>query len=200
VIQNALTAQTIAFGPLSNQVYGTAPFMAAATASSGLAVSFASTTPSVCSVSSATVTLLAVGSCTVEATQAGSALYSAAPPVDQSFQVTQAGQTITFGMLSNQVYGTPPFMVAATASSGLAVSLASATSAVCSVSGDTVTRWPGTIHATQPGNAAYAAAPPVNRSFQVTKASQTITFGAPSSQVYGTPPFTVNATAARDCW
>jgi hypothetical protein len=45
VTQDGLTAQTIAFGPLSNQPFGSAPFPVGATASSGLALSFASHTP-----------------------------------------------------------------------------------------------------------------------------------------------------------
>jgi Fe-S cluster biogenesis protein NfuA len=88
VTQNGLSAQTITFGALSNQAVNAAPFAVAATASSGLAVSFASTTPAACTVSGATVTLVAVGTCTVQATQAGNAYYTAAPPVNQSFQVT----------------------------------------------------------------------------------------------------------------
>src|SRR5208283_2365901 len=89
-------SQTITFGTLSNQVLGTAPFTVSATASSGLAVSFASTTPAVCTVSGATVTLVAVGTCTIQATQAGDANYVAATPVNQSFQVMLESQAITF--------------------------------------------------------------------------------------------------------
>jgi hypothetical protein len=55
-----------------------------------------------------------------------------------------------------------------------------------------------TIEATQPGNASYAAATPVLESFEVTKGSQTINFGALSNQTLGTPPFTVSATASSD--
>ncbi len=85
-----LAAQTIAFGALPNQALGAAPFTVSATASSGLAVSFASTTASVCALSGATVTLIAAGTCTIEATQGGESNYAAATPVDQSFQVTPA--------------------------------------------------------------------------------------------------------------
>jgi sugar lactone lactonase YvrE len=81
-------SQTIAFGTLSNQVLGTAPFMLSATASSGLAVSFGSTTPAVCTVSGATATLVIAGTCTIQATQAGNANYAAAAPVNQGFQVS----------------------------------------------------------------------------------------------------------------
>jgi hypothetical protein len=192
-------SQTITFGALSNLALGTSPFLISATASSSLAVSFASTTFSVCTVSSSTVTLVSLGTCTIQATQAGNGTYAAATPVNQSFQVTSEGQTISFGALSNEVLGTAPFTLSATASSGLSVSFASTTSAVCTVAGDTVTLAAAgtcTIQATQAGNATYAAATPVNQSFQVTQQSQTITFGALSNQALGTAPFTLSATAS----
>jgi predicted transcriptional regulator YdeE len=201
VTQNgvATQSQTITFGTLSNQVFGTAPFTVSATASSGLAVGFASTTASFCTVSGATVTLVSVGTCTIQATQAGNSTYSAATAVNQSFQVTQGSQTITFAALSNQGFSSTPIALGATASSGLAVSFASTTAAVCTVSGSSVTLvalGTCTIQATQAGNANWAAATPVSRSFQVTRGSQTITFAALSNQALGTAPFTVSATAS----
>ncbi len=81
-------SQTITFAPLSNQPYGTAPFTVSATASSGLPVSFASTTSTVCTVAGSTVVLLEGGTCTIKATQAGNADYDAAAAVSRSFQVT----------------------------------------------------------------------------------------------------------------
>jgi hypothetical protein len=51
-----IASQTITFGALTNQINGVAPLTVSATASSGLPVSFASLTPSVCTVSAATVT------------------------------------------------------------------------------------------------------------------------------------------------
>jgi sugar lactone lactonase YvrE len=171
---SAQTSQTITFGPLSNEVYGTAPFMVSATASSGLTVSFSSLTTLVCTVSGptgSTVTLVNLGTCTIQATQAGNTDYAAAPSVNQSFQVIQAGQTITFGALSNEPLGAAPFAVNASASSNLPVSFASLTTSVCTVSGAIVTLATTgvcTIQATQAGNADYAAAAPVNQSFEVT--------------------------------
>jgi hypothetical protein len=82
--------QTITFGALSNQVLGTAPFALSATASSGMAVSFASNTTAVCTVSGVTVTLIAVGTCSITATQSGNANYAPATPVTRSFTVTNA--------------------------------------------------------------------------------------------------------------
>jgi hypothetical protein len=190
-------SQTITFGAPTNQTYGAAPITVSATASSGLTVVFHALTQHVCTVSGTTVTLVAVGTCSIETTQPGNVDYAAATPVSQSFQITKAGQTITFGALSNQPYGTA-ITVSATASSGLTAVFYSLTPRVCTVSGITVTPVaPGTctIQATQPGNVDYAAATPVSQSFQITKESQTITFGALSNQPYGTA-VAVGATAS----
>ena len=193
------TAQTITFGTLSNKTLGSAPFTVSASASSGLPVSFASETSSICTVSVSTVTLVAVGTCTIQATQAGNTTYGAATPVSQSFQVTQATQTITFGALANRVFGTAQFTVSATASSGLPVSFASTTLTVCTVAGNTVTlvaEGACTIQAKQAGNANYSAATAVNQSFQVTQATQTITFGVLTNRTFGTASFAVSATTS----
>ncbi len=90
LIGTAQLSQTITFGALSNQLLGSAPFTVSATASSGLTVSFASTTSPVCTVSSATVTLVSTGTCSITASQAGNTAYAAAPSVTQSFTVSQA--------------------------------------------------------------------------------------------------------------
>ena len=80
--------QTITFGALSNITLGAASFTIGAIASSGLPVTFASYTPSVCTVSGSTVTVVAVGTCSITASQAGNASYAAATPVTQSFTVS----------------------------------------------------------------------------------------------------------------
>ncbi|MFN8442825.1 MAG: choice-of-anchor Q domain-containing protein [Caldilineaceae bacterium] len=79
--------QTITFVKPANKTMGDAPFTLSATASSGLAVSFASQTLAVCTISGSTVTLVAAGTCTIRATQAGNGSFNAAPPVTQSFTV-----------------------------------------------------------------------------------------------------------------
>jgi hypothetical protein len=87
-------SQTIAFNTIPSQVVG-APVALGASASSGLPVSFASLTPSVCTVSGATATMAGAGTCTIQASQPGNATYAAAPPVSQSFTVsTSASFTI----------------------------------------------------------------------------------------------------------
>jgi uncharacterized repeat protein (TIGR01451 family) len=80
--------QTINVGALANQIFGATPIaLPPATASSGLPVSFASTTPAVCAVAGSTVTIIAAGSCTIQASQAGSSNYSAAPNLLQTFSI-----------------------------------------------------------------------------------------------------------------
>ncbi len=161
-------SQTIIFGAIAVQSAGTS-IPLTATASSGLPVSFASTTPAVCSVSGATATLLISGNCTIEASQAGNVSYTAAPPVMQSFTVNGEAQTIAFGAIAAQTAGAS-IALTATATSGLAVSFASPPSVVCAVSGTTATLNAAgtcTIEASQAGNATYAAAQTVTQNFTV---------------------------------
>jgi hypothetical protein len=104
-------SQTISFPALSNVYFGSAPVPLAATASSGLAVSYSSLTPSVCTVSGTNATLLGNGTCTIQAAQAGNANYSAATSVSQSFTVSPAftitpnpgNQTVTRGVFAGFV-------------------------------------------------------------------------------------------------
>jgi len=84
---NVLAPQSIAFPSLPIQGLGGLPFTVSATASSGLAVSFSSQSPAVCSVSGNLVTLLSLGSCSIAADQAGGPLFAAAAEVVQSFTV-----------------------------------------------------------------------------------------------------------------
>lgn len=85
--------QTISFaGPGSVQLTTTATL--AATASSGLPVTFASTTPTVCTTggtNGATLTTVILGTCSITATQAGNANFAAATPVSVSFQIIPLG-------------------------------------------------------------------------------------------------------------
>ena len=55
-----------------------------------LAVSFASTTTSVCTVAGTAVTLVSTGSCSITASQPGNGTYAVAVPVTQTFTVAPA--------------------------------------------------------------------------------------------------------------
>jgi hypothetical protein len=109
-------AQTITFGPLPNQPFGTAAFNVSVTASSGLPVTFVSTTPTVCTVSGSTVNPVSAGTCTLQATQSGNTTFAAATPVSASFTVTMLAPTISF-TVSNQSYGAAAFSVSASSNS-----------------------------------------------------------------------------------
>jgi uncharacterized protein (TIGR03437 family) len=193
-------SQYITFGSLMNKTFGAAaPFTVSATASSGLAVVFTSTTTPVCTVSGTSVTLAGAGTCTIQAAQPGNASYGAATPVDESFMVAQGTQTITFAAISTKSFVPTPITLTATASSGLTVSYASTTAPVCTVSGMSVTLvslGTCTIQASQPGNANYAAALSVTQSFMVTQGSQTITFAAIATTPFAPGPMALNATAS----
>ena len=203
-VVTVLSAQTINFAP-SVTTYTYAPartFSLSATATSGLTVSFASTTSGVCSVSGTTATLVSVGTCTIQATQAGNSSYGAATPVSVNFTISQSSQTITYAP-SVTAYSYSPtgsFSLSATSTSGLAVSFASTTSGVCTVSGTTanlVAAGTCTIQATQAGNGNYLAATAVSVSYTINLASQTIGY-APSVTAYTYSPtgsFSLSATS-----
>ncbi len=202
-----VAGQTISFtsSPPGGAGTGGPTYSVTAAASSGLAVTFSSGSPSVCNVSGSTVSFLSPGTCTVLANQAGNGSYSAAPQVSQSFAVAPGPQTITFTSAppSGAYVGGPTYTVAATASSGLAVTFSSDSPSVCSVTGSTVS-FAGTgtciVRANQSGNASYQPAPQVQQSFTVVPppSAQTITFtsSAPSNAVYLGPSYNVSATAS----
>ncbi len=201
----ARTNQAITFAAMPNRTMLQSPVTASATATSGLAVSFTTTTPAVCTSSGTngqTITLVGAGTCTVRADQAGNAAYNPAPSASRSFTVSRVSQTITFGAVSAKTLLQTPFSVSATASSGLPVTFASTTPAVCATSGvngsmiDLLSLGSCTIVASQPGNATYNAATDRPRTFTVDLASQTVTFPTISTKTMVQSPVTVTATAS----
>jgi len=192
--------QTITFGAITSKVVGDANFTLAATASSGLAVTYTSSDPTVATVTSAgVVTIVGAGSTIITASQSGNTNYNAATAVTQTLVVGKANQTITFGAITSKVVGDPNFTLAATASSGLAVTYSSSNPAVATVTSAGVVTIVGAgstiITASQAGNANYNAATAVTQTLVVGKANQTITFGAITSKVIGDASFTLTATA-----
>ena len=210
----SLSAQTIDFTstPPAAPTIGGPAYAVAATASSGLPVSFFASAASagVCSVFGTTVSLLGAGTCTILADQAGSAGYHAAPQAQQSFVIARASQAISFASMPPvpAAVGGPDYAISASASSGLPVAFAAApaSAGICTVSGSTVSpTGAGTciVVATQGGNTVYDAADPVQQSFTVgpgapTLSPQTISFTstAPGAAVVGGPAYTVGAAAS----
>jgi hypothetical protein len=202
-----LTPQTITFATPATQTVGT-PLTLSATASSGLAVGYDSTTTPVCTVSGSVATFVAAGTCSITASQPGNSTYAAATPVSVSFSVEAApllSQTITFATPASQTVGTP-LTLSASASSGLAVSYESTTTSVCTVASSTATFVAAgtcSITASQPGNSTYAAATPVSVSFSVVVAAPVLSDFAPryvtSDPSNGTQfiPFTVQCAGCE---
>jgi hypothetical protein len=210
----SLSVQTITFTstpPAGAEAGGTA-YVVSATATSGLAVAFSidAASAGTCTISGATVSFVGAGTCTIDANQSGNGSYQAAPQAQQSFAVGVATQTIGFTSTppSPAGVGDPDYVVAATATSGLAVVFsADPTSAgVCAVSGSSVSLVGAgtcTVNADQPGDATHQAAPQVQQSFTVgagppAPSVQSISFTstAPSGALVGGPTYTVTATAS----
>ncbi|NCU11270.1 MAG: autotransporter domain-containing protein, partial [Sphingomonadaceae bacterium] len=195
----AVTAgvNTITFPALPDTPFTSAPPVLSATASSGLAVSYASNSAAICTASGNTISFVAAGTCSITASQAGNANYAAATPVTNTFAVTPGVNTITFAPLANRALGSGAFTLSATASSGLAVTYSTSTGSICSVSGNTVSLLDigtCTILADQGGNANFAPAPQVSQSFEVTRSVTTVTLTSSTSVVFFGMPVTLTAT------
>jgi hypothetical protein len=80
--------QNIGFGLLSPITFTTTPVDLSATSTSGLAVTFTSATQSVCTVSDSAVSVSAIGICSITANQVGNSIFSPAPSVTETFNVT----------------------------------------------------------------------------------------------------------------
>jgi uncharacterized delta-60 repeat protein len=188
-------AQAITFEAVADKVFGDSDFVVNASASSGLSPNFAASGK--CTANGSTVHLTGAGSCTITASQSGDSSYDAAPVVARILTINRAGQTISFDSLANQTFGDADFAISATTNSSLAVSFAAA--GQCTVSGSLVHligAGPCTITASQLGDANYNAATEVQRSFQIAKAGQTITFDAIAGKTFGDPDFPVNASSS----
>jgi sugar lactone lactonase YvrE len=177
-----LVNQTINFNkPVSQSIGATTQL--SATASSGLAVNFISTTPSICTVSGSTLSLISVGTCTITASQVGNSIYASATDVSQSFAVNLLSQYITFNQPLAQIPGAI-FDLSASASSGLPISFSTNSPTICSVSGNTLSAISAgvcSIAASQSGYGNYAEAQSVSQSFSINFIAQTITFDQPAA-------------------
>ena len=97
-------SQTISFGAIAGQTYGTTITLSA-TATSGLPVNYKVMPGSVpANISGNVLTVTGVGLVDIEAYQAGNATYAAATPVDESFTAAPALLTITANN-ATKVYG-----------------------------------------------------------------------------------------------
>jgi len=110
-------------------------------------------------------------------------------------QPTKSAQTILFLPIADKTYGTAPFALTASASSGLDVQYRVVSGPANLASNVLTLTGAGTvvIEATQTGNETYAAAPAIRQSFTVSKATQQITFSPLEDKILTEDPFTLNA-------
>ena len=143
---------------------------------SGNPVSFSSSNSSVAMVINDAIRAVGVGTARITASQEGIALYAPAIPVTQDVTVVSGTQTITFASIRAQPFGTPPFRVTASASSGLPVTLTVIDGPGIFAEDQLVLTGIGTvtITASQTGNANYQAAAAVTRTVEVTPAAPII--------------------------
>jgi hypothetical protein len=214
VVEEDVTAQkanqviTVTKPAPVSAVYG-ASFGVAATASSGLPVAIAaggSGTVSSGGSASATVQMTSgTGPAAVTFSQSGNANYNAATVVEEDVTAQKASQviTVTQAAPASAVYGTS-FGVAATASSGLPVTINASGAGIVSSGGSgsaTVQMTSGTgtavVTFAQAGNANYNAATVVVENVAAQKASQTlsVTQAPPAFAIEGAK-FIVAASAS----
>ncbi len=190
----AQAEQTITFDALDGKTYGDDDFTVSATADSGLDVTFNATGN--CSIDENSVHIEGAGSCTVTASQSGDGNFSSALDVEQVFDIAKAEQVITFDIDSHS-FGDADFAISADSSSGLVVNLA-VTSGECELTDGTLhitAAGDCTVAATQDGDDNFLPAEEVDRTFDISKAEQTITFDSLDGKTYGDDDFTVSATA-----
>lgn len=144
VLNVARGANTITFGAQASQLYvknGSFQISPLASASSGLAVSYGSTTPAVCTVSGTLVTILAAGNCMISAAQAGDANWSAATATSQTVQIVATqpdaptGVSATPGDSAATVQWTPPANMGGAAIASYKVTAVQDSGKTCSTSG-----------------------------------------------------------------
>ncbi len=199
--------QTITFTNPGAQNFGTAPTLSG-TASSGLPVSFTSTTEAVCTITAGgALTFVTPGTCTINANQAGNAEYNPAPQVQHSFSVNASVPDMP--TMGTAVAGNGQASVSFTApavNGGAAIIQYTATSNPGGFTGTRAdaegpitvsglangTEYTFTVTATN--SAGNSAASTVSNAV-TPMGEQTITFANPGPQNFGTTP-TLSATAS----
>ena len=193
-------SQTIVFDRPADTIYGAAPFAVSAEATSSLQVSFATLTPTVCSLSGGSINVLAAGTCTITAAQEGDSNYTAAALVQQSFTVNRAALTIRANDRTKSYGESVVFAGSEFSAGGLFGTDAVTSLTLTSTGASALATVAGSPYAITAGAASgiglsnydisYAAG-----TLTVTRAFQTITFNKPDDTSYSMAPFEVSAAA-----
>ncbi|NSM25556.1 tandem-95 repeat protein [Shewanella sp. ZOR0012] len=196
--------QTITFANPGAQNFGTSPNLSA-NSTSGLAVSFSSSTTGVCTVSGSTLTFVTAGTCTINAEQAGNSSYLAAATVSRTFTVNAVVPsaptigTATASDMQANVSFIAPVNTGGTSLTGYTVSVSppdvapvDGASSPILVTG--LTNGQAYTFTVTANNSAGTGAASAASNSVTPAASQSITFTNPGSQNFGTSP-TLTATS-----
>lgn len=115
---------------------------------------------------------------------------------DLTFTTPKLAQVIDFPSVPNKTFGDSAFALSATGGGGSASVVFSVISGPATLNGDVLTLTGAgvvTVRASQAGDASFAAAPYVERTFSVAKAGQIIGFGPLSGRTFGDPAFSLSA-------
>lgn len=189
------------------QVFGGSVQLSSTGGSGTGAISFNSTSSSVCTESTeGNFEFVGVGNCVVTVEKAADTNYNAATG-SLTIAVAKADHTLSFtsavpaNPVTNGTYTVSG--VSSTGDAALAPNfrIASGSASICSISGTTVTfilDGPCDIEAYREGTSNYNAAPEVTQRVVVGQANQTITFAALPDRTFGDPAFTVSATSSAN--
>ncbi|UYZ63732.1 malectin domain-containing carbohydrate-binding protein [Hymenobacter weizhouensis] len=185
--------QTVTFTTtFTNRVVGQNVTLATSStgnADQAVTYSLVNTPATVATLSGNILSLKGVGNVTVKASKAGNASYAAAT-TEATFAVGQGTPVLTLAAPPNKTFGDDALTLQATSTVPalpITYSLVNTPATVATLAGNVLTLTGAgtvTVRAAQPGNANYVAAAPVDRTFTVAKAAQTITFAAPADQTY----------------
>lgn len=172
-----LTSQSITFTNPSDMTYGDADQSLTYSASSGLSVTIASNTTSICTIVTNKIHIVSPGTCTVTANQNGNSTYAAATQVSKSITISKAPSTISvIGSTSLTYNGAPQGPASVTTSGstgGVTYSYSARSPTVYAVSSTAPTNV-GTysVTATLAADNNFLAATSSSYNFEITKASQ----------------------------
>lgn len=130
-------SQTITFGSIPEKMFGDALFSLSATATSGLAISYASSDASVATIEGSDVTIVGAGSTIITASQPGDNNYLEALNLEQTLTVNKASQTIIITAIDDKTIDDDPFDVEAEINSNLPLTYA--VTGPAAISGQTIT-------------------------------------------------------------
>lgn len=135
--------------------------------------------------------------CGIAAYKAASTNYLQSSSAEVMVTITGQGtQAITFVAPSDREFSSTAFALAPSSNSNLAVTLSSASPTTCSAAGTSIMMiLPGTcvIDAHQSGNTNYLAATTIRRSFEISPATQTVSWSPVSGAFTTASPFTMSA-------